>query len=218
MIKKFCLMIMVSLVLLVGCKTEKEAAIAPQAETPTAVAGQGVDAGAAFITEEELGIRDWDLYTEDGDFEFLTNYSNAAPGTATRVDRSFENAPPLIPHMVTGFVPIKSSNNICLTCHMPAVAVALKSTAIPASHFTNFRPEIKKEANGLYAVQAKEGEVVANDMKGQLNQARFNCTQCHVPQSQITVDLENIFSPDFRNELLKNQSNLLDVVKEGIDN
>jgi cytochrome c-type protein NapB len=168
-----------------------------------------------LITEEEIGYRHDDLYDEDALVLDDIEWGTAAPGTSTRIDRSFENAPPMIPHTVEGFVPIKANNNMCLTCHMPAVAGAMKSTSIPKSHFTNYRPEVK-EKHGLYKVDAKEGDVVAKDMGDQLNKARYNCTQCHVVQAKVSVFIPNDFNPDFRSEGDSKSSNLNENIKEGV--
>ena len=42
-------------------------------------------------------------------------YSEDAPGAASKIERSFENAPPLIPHSLEGLVPITKDNNMCVT-------------------------------------------------------------------------------------------------------
>ncbi len=168
-----------------------------------------------LITEEELGYRHAELYDEDALVLDEITWTNAVPSTSTNIERSFENAPPMIPHTVEGFVPIKANMNMCLACHMPAVAVALKSTSIPKSHFTDYRPAVV-ENEGLYTVDAKEGEVIANDLGAELNKARYNCTQCHVPQSNVTVFVNNNFDPNFRSEKDAKNSNLNENIGEGV--
>lgn len=160
------------------------------------------------ISENSLGFVDSDV---NGDGEGLLTgmpvYSSLAAGTSEKLDRSFENAPPLIPHMTIGFFPIKRDNNICLTCHMPDKAEAVKAVPIPKSHFTSHRPEVLK-SGGKYYVNAKDGEVVTKDLGTTLNSAFFNCSQCHVPQANVTVDIKNIFEAVFRDETSKTRSNL----------
>lgn len=168
-----------------------------------------------LLTEEEIGYRHAELYDEDALVLDEITWTNAVPSTSTNIVRSFENAPPMIPHTVEGFVPIKASMNMCLSCHMPAVAVALNSTSIPKSHFTNYRPAVI-ESDGLFVVDAKEGEVIANDLGGVLNQARYNCTQCHVPQSNVTVFVNNNFDPNFRSKNDAKNSNLNENIGEGV--
>jgi cytochrome c-type protein NapB len=169
-----------------------------------------------IIAETDLGLIKSDLMNDDE--QLLGNmpeYSNAAPGTAQRIERAFENAPPMIPHMTTGFFPITKNNNICLSCHMPDKIEVSGAIAIPETHFTKYRPEVLKK-NGIYAVDAKEGEVYSKKLKN-LDPARFNCSQCHVPQANVTVDIKNNFERVFRNEKLKKTSNLKDNIEEGVN-
>lgn len=146
----------------------------------------------------------------------MPEYSNDAPGASERFDRSFENAPPLIPHNTEGFFPITAKNNICLTCHMPDKAVVSKAVPLPQSHFTNFRPDIKNE-NGVYKVQTEQNEVHKESLD-HLNTAFYSCNQCHVPQTNNKITLvENNFTPEFRTEMSKRNSNFFDVVEEGVN-
>lgn len=169
------------------------------------------------VVQSDVGgtaFRNGDLMDEDVDLGQMAQYSQEAPGTSTRFDRAFENAPPMIPHNIETFPPITVSNNMCLSCHMPAVAVGVKSTPIPASHFTNYRPEIKM-VGGKY--QADKGDAIsAHYTADKLNSARYVCTSCHVPQSNATVVLKNIFTAEYRVEKSKTESNLNEVISEGV--
>jgi len=156
------------------------------------------------------------LLDDDQGLGDMPQYSDKAPGTAETMERSFENAPPLIPHSTEGLVPIKKDANMCISCHMPAVAAAMKATPIPASHFTDYRPKVK-EKNGKYAVDAKEGEVYAESLGDKLSQTRFNCTQCHVPQAKIDPWVQNNFEQVFRDNNLKKSSNLSKSIDDGVE-
>jgi len=169
---------------------------------------KAIDASTLGVVKSDVMNNDENLLGE------MPEYSKAAPGTAERYERSFENAPPMIPHMTDGFFPITKDNNICLSCHMPNVAPATGAVAIPESHFTNYRPDVKKVGD-KYAVDAKEGEVVAKKLEN-LSPARFNCSQCHVPQANVTVDIKNTFERVFRDTSLKKKSNLNQTIKEGV--
>jgi cytochrome c-type protein NapB len=179
-----------------------------------------VSAAEKAIPEEELGLRKTSLF-EEKVTPATTEYSKAAPGTAKKIERSYMNAPPLIPHSVEGLLPITRKNNQCLSCHMPDVAKGVGATPIPASHFASFRPDTKIGKNGEVI---KEGKAVKNtaDIKtvvhkmDKLNQARFNCSQCHVPQANVKPLVENTFQPEFSDPALKGKSNLLDVINEGV--
>ncbi|NOX46582.1 MAG: hypothetical protein GXO89_06345 [Chlorobi bacterium] len=171
-----------------------------------------------FVSEESLGLRKTDLYSENSTEGDLGVFDAPAAGKSTNIERSFENAPPLIPHTVEGFLPIKKDQNLCLACHMPNVSEAVKATSIPASHFMNFRPEIKEVGGKVVAYQDDntKNTVTQESLGDKLNNARFNCSQCHVPQANITVEVKNTFVADFRNEQSKNKSNFADVVDEGV--
>ena len=74
------------------------------------------------------------------------NWTKPAAGEAQRYERSFENAPPMIPHDLEGLIPITADNNMCVTCHMPEVAKDVGATPIPKSHLYSIRN--KKDLEG----------------------------------------------------------------------
>jgi cytochrome c-type protein NapB len=179
------------------------------------------------VTEEALGLRKVDLYSEDSVTPEPTDYKRPAPGASTKFERAYVNAPPMIPHDVEGLLPITKDNNQCLGCHMPDQAKAMCATPIPASHFTNYRPETVLKNGEL----VKEGKVVGlkgdlgnvSDIKiakakklNHLYQGRFNCSQCHAPQAKIDPVVGNTFQPDGLNDTLKGHSNLADAMNEGV--
>ena len=124
------------------------------------------------------------------------NWTKPAAGESKRYDRSFENAPPLIPHDLEGLIPITADNNMCVSCHMPEVAKDVGATAIPKSH--------------LYSIRNKK------DLDGKLSDDRFNCTVCHVPQANVEAKFKNNFKPEYRDANSSQHSNLLDVLNEGV--
>ncbi len=191
-----------------------------------AIVAVGCASGAGSVSEESLGLRKTNLYTEDNTEPVKAKYTTAAPGTSKRFDRAYENAPPMIPHSVNGLLPITKSNNACLGCHMPDVAPAMKATPIPPSHFTDFRPKTVMK-NGQVI---KEGKVVGKDISntsdikiakykklGHLYQGRYNCSQCHAPQAEIKPLVKNNFTPDFKTKDGAKKSHLIDVINEGVD-
>lgn len=124
------------------------------------------------------------------------NWTKPAAGESKRYDRSFENAPPLIPHDLEGLIPITADNNMCVSCHMPEVAKDVGATPIPKSH--------------LYSIRNKK------DLEGKLSDDRFNCTTCHVPQANVEAKFKNNFKPEYRDANSSQHSNLLDVLNEGV--
>lgn len=168
--------------LMVGCTGESAKA------TPTTKA-----AVAQKITEESLGLRKTDLYTEDSTIASKTEYRRAQAMSSSKIKRAFQDAPPMIPHDTTGMLPIKVGDNRCVSCHMPDMAAGVGATPIPVSHFMDFRPK-HQVVNGTFqkAVDNYKNEVsiVQNDT---LQGARYNCSQCHAPQSQGNLAVENTF-------------------------
>ncbi len=155
-----------------------------------------------------------ELLNDNVDIGAMPEYATAAPGTSETMERSFENAPPMIPHNTEGFFPITGKSNICLTCHMPEFAEAVKSIPVPETHMHNYRPEMKKK-NGKYEL-ANNGNPVKESLDGKLSAAYFNCSLCHAPQADITVEFENMFTPEFRDSISRERSNLIDKVAEGL--
>jgi len=176
------------------------------------------------MSEESIGLRNTDLYTENSDtVGAKTQYIKKAPGESQLIERAFENAPPMIPHDVEDMLPITTNNNSCTSCHTPIVAKSMGATPIPKSHFTDFRPDTALNDEGEIL---KEGKVVVNtsDFKtvgkknDQLVGARFNCSACHVPQSMETkAPIVNEFQADFRIRGGNKKSNLVDNINEGVD-
>lgn len=147
------------------------------------------------VTEEDLGLRKENLYTEKGIAPVKADFTKPAPGMSKKFQRSYENAPPLIPHSVDGLLPITKNNNACLGCHMPNVAKSMGATPIPKTHFMDFRSQ--KRLNHLA-------------------QQRFNCSQCHVPQANVKPLVKNTFKPEYRRADEKFKSHLIGDLNEGV--
>lgn len=150
---------------------------------------------SSTYTEEELGLRKTDLYTEKTTVGDPTSYSKVAAGESKVIQRAFENAPPMIPHDVEGMLPITKENNSCTGCHMPEVAVAVKATPMPKSHFFDMRTQ---------------------KVLSEMSSARYNCSACHAPQSANEPVVANEFKPDYRQANGAARSNLLDNLNEGV--
>jgi cytochrome c-type protein NapB len=178
------------------------------------------------VSEAALGLRKSDLYSESKTHGAKADYDRPSPGSSTRFERAYKDAPPMIPHSVEGLLPITKMNNQCLGCHLPEVAPSVGSTPIPATHFTNYRPTtVLKDGEVV-----KEGKIVGKELKNvsdikiakakkgdTLYQGRFNCTQCHAPQSKMKTAVANTFRPDFGNDEEKAHSSLLDHMNEGVE-
>lgn len=147
-------------------------------------------------TEEDLGLRHETLYDESTTRPVHGETTTMGPGESKRFDRSFENSPPLIPHDITGMLPLEK-DNICMGCHMPEEAIFSGATPIPSSHLIDFD-------TGEY-------------LKGDLDGARFNCVQCHVIQTELTPAVKNLFKGEFRDERGRYRSNLINTLNEGVE-
>jgi len=148
------------------------------------------------ITEEDLGIRKETLYDEKNVNMEHGDYSHDSPGSSKKIERTFENSPPMIPHDITGMLPISVEGNLCMGCHMPDEAVRSGATAIPRSHLMKL---------------AKH-----EDLHGQLDHERFNCMECHVPQVEGAIPVQNTFKGGFKDKKSRSHSNLVDTLNEGV--
>ncbi|HWR72673.1 MAG TPA: nitrate reductase cytochrome c-type subunit [Nitrospirota bacterium] len=158
-------------------------------------------AGSAFAqkkekSEDDIGIRHTPLTDETKAIPSHGEYGKEEAGTSKLLGRAFENSPPLIPHDLTGMLPVVETNNACLNCHMPEHAAALGATPLPRSHF--------------YDIDT------GKDLKGKLDGKRYPCMQCHVPQVNIPEAIKNTFRADFRSSKSRTSSNLLDTLNEGV--
>ena len=145
--------------------------------------------------EEELGLRKVDLYSEKTVVGEPTAYSTVSAGESKMIQRSFENAPPMIPHDVEGMMDMTKDSNACTGCHLPEVAEAVKATPIPKSHFFDMRTQ---------------------KVLTEMSSARYNCSACHAPQSANEPLVKNEFKPDYRKANGMERSNLIDNLNEGV--
>lgn len=169
--------------------------------------------GDGSIDEDTLGIIDADVQSDETNLKSKAKFTDTPPGISATFDRSFENAPPLIPHDIEGFLPIKIDNNICLSCHMPDKIETSGAIAIPKMHFTVLRPMLH-EVDGKYVFA--NADTLVRVEHDELNNAFFNCSQCHVPQAKVSVDIKNLFTPEFREEFGLEKSTLDKQFEDGL--
>ena len=98
-------------------------------------------------------------------------YVGSKPGGHTLIQRNYAQQPPLIPHKVDGFDEITSEDNACMDCH------------------------IHKEVRGQKIPQVKESHLIkpVNLDAPVLDNARWQCNSCHVPQIDAKPLVENVF-------------------------
>ena len=152
---------------------------------------------ASTVSEESLGLRKTTIYSESNTIGDKAMYSTEVAGTSKKIDRAFQDAPPMIPHSVEGLLPITINNNQCTSCHEPAIASSMGATPIPKSHFMDFRPKHNYDGKTFTkAVDNMKNEVSVKPIS-QVSGARFNCTQCHTPQSTGKLIVDNTFEPSY---------------------
>lgn len=164
----------------------------------------GCSTAQKTYSEESLGLRKVDLYSENTVTPDATKYSEAAAGTSKKYERAFQDAPPMIPHSVEGMLPITINNNQCVSCHTPGVAESLNALPYPKSHMTDFRPQTGLAADGKIVKNGKKVDNTSSDKlehitikeMASLSGARFNCSQCHAPQSEGEL-VGNTFQAEF---------------------
>jgi len=196
MISKIGIGLATATLLFVGCGESPAAPVSEKAAHQEE-AGTGNYKGIQVIHEKSLGYRDSSLYNEKNTEVPEVKYSSAAPGTSNKIQRAFQDAPPMIPHDTEGMLIITKNNNQCLQCHKPEVAEMVGATPIPKSHFLNMRPVNKivdgKLVNGVDNLQNQ----VSIKKITKVYEGRYNCTQCHVPQSNAKLITANKFQAEY---------------------
>ena len=128
------LCLIIALMALAGCSTQE----APVAETAPPPPAETVE-----VADTELSYRHEPLL-EDSETP-PTVFDAPDPGESQLTVRSFENAPPVIPHNVDGLLPITAGENACIDCHHPDDAADMDATPAPASHFYDMRRDKQLE-------------------------------------------------------------------------
>ena len=107
------------------------------------------------------------------------HYSVTPPGQSKLLPRAYLGAPPQVPHDIADYLPITTVSNMCIACHAQPEQWGKKREAgapvpIPPSHYTDRRNAPDKVTDHLI-------------------NGRYNCNQCHVPQSDGPPLVENTF-------------------------
>lgn len=129
------------------------------------------------IPDDSLGLSKTSVYdVPDPD---IVEFASQDAGTiGKRAARSYNTAPPMIPHATTDMVPITRDSNLCKDCHVQPDMIGQKITLglpvpAPKSHYVDVK-------------------------KGDLNMGRWNCTQCHREQANVKLLVESVFDKKTR--------------------
>jgi len=90
--------------------------------------------------------------------------------TSVREPRNYPEQPPVIPHTTEGYE-VSINANKCLSCHARTRVRESQAPMISITHFTD-----------------REGQFLAS-----VSPRRYFCTECHVPQHNVQVPVENEF-------------------------
>ena len=169
------------------------------------------------IDDESIGLRKVDLLSEEKAAPDETKYGTSQPMSGYKIDRAYQNAPPMIPHDVEGMLNITRDNNACIGCHDAAVAESMGATPIPKSHYIDFRPKHKLEGEKFVKSTDDMKNEVSIKPIDTISNARFNCNACHAPQSTGDIAVENTFKPDFTREDGQHKSTWHEVLTDDLD-
>ena len=90
--------------------------------------------------------------------------------SSIREPRNYPEQPPVIPHSTEGYE-ISAKANKCLSCHARTRVRESQAPMVSITHFAD-----------------REGQFLAS-----ISPRRYFCTQCHVPQHNVRVPVENDF-------------------------
>jgi nitrate reductase (cytochrome), electron transfer subunit len=90
--------------------------------------------------------------------------------TTVQNPRNYPEQPPLIPHSTEGYE-VSIHANKCLSCHARSRVRESQAPMVSITHFSD-----------------RDGQFLAS-----ISPRRYFCTQCHVPQHNVRVPVENDF-------------------------
>ncbi len=169
------------------------------------------------IDDDSIGLRKVDLLSEDKTTPDETKYGTSQPMSGYKIDRAYQNAPPMIPHDVEGMLDITPNNNMCIGCHDVAVAESMTATPIPKSHYIDFRPQHKLEGDTFTKTTDDMKNEVSIKPIETISHSRFNCTACHAPQSTGGLAVENTFKANFTRKDGSSKSTWNEVLTDDLD-
>ena len=169
------------------------------------------------VTEDSLGLRKVDIYSEDKATPDETKYGTSQPMSGYKIERAYQNAPPMIPHDVEGMLEITPDNNACIGCHDVSVAESMGATPIGKSHYIDFRPKNTIQGDEFVkGVDNMKNEVSIKPID-KISNARFNCNACHAPQSTGGLAVENTFKANYTRKDGKSHSTWNEVMTDDLD-
>ncbi|MBU1215627.1 MAG: nitrate reductase cytochrome c-type subunit [Gammaproteobacteria bacterium] len=141
------------------------------------LAGPVVASAAPPIKADSMGLSKSSVFSVPEPKAY--DYPATQPGASKVLPRAYKDAPPQVPHSIDEFQPITAQMNMCAACHGQPALWGQKlekgtPTPIPPSHYTDLRNAPGKVTQNLIG-------------------ARYNCNQCHVPQTNAPALVKNTF-------------------------
>jgi cytochrome c-type protein NapB len=135
----------------------------------------GIADERSAIDELNMGLSKTSVF--DTPTPNVYTYSDAKPGYNDRLAKAWDELPPQIPHLVEEYLPVLLEDNQCLDCHDKP-----KYIGRPWNTDRTVKSHSPMSRNH-YATKELE------DVSG----ARYNCMQCHVPQSNAAPLVDNTY-------------------------
>jgi cytochrome c-type protein NapB len=131
-----------------------------------AVAAFAICISTALLAQPFSALRGTTPLDQEGAADPMTPEQN----TSEREPRNYPEQPPLIPHATEGYE-ISVRANRCLSCHARTRIRESQAPMVSITHFSD-----------------RDGQFLAS-----ISPRRYFCTQCHVPQHNVRVPVENGF-------------------------
>jgi len=129
------------------------------------------------VNEDDLGLSKTSVFETPDPIVPSTTAND--PGENATQAAYFSESPPVIPHRIEEFLPIRIDENLCMECHDAPDRIGEtleegEAVPAPASHYTDLR---------------NKPDEVTQTMIG----ARFTCTHCHAPQADVDPLVANTY-------------------------
>ena len=143
-------------------------------------------AAAGPMAENEMGLSKTGVFEDPSPETF--QYPDTKPAKAAPLPRAWEGAPPQIPHDITAFLPIKPDENACLSCHDKPSLLEKLINEMPKPMPDMMHKMVKGGPTPmpLSHYHRSEGKL-------EFSNARYFCSECHVPQANVGELVGNSF-------------------------
>jgi cytochrome c-type protein NapB len=128
--------------------------------------------GDLAVLDDSLGLSPVSVFDDPAPSAF--EYRDLDPKDAGILPRSWEDAPPQVPHRIDKYLPVNADLNKCLECHDEPDKIGKKVKG---------KPTPMSETH--YVKSDKDELVISNK--------RYVCSLCHAPQVDVAPIMANTF-------------------------